>query len=123
MNTKEKLLLLDILMTDIRGDWDGGKYKRYKDIRVWKCLELIGELNSIAIDYTHKDYLIVCNINWDNFYKTMGEYLTARFEGRALRKSVCDGGYEGLDAFHKLKLRSRSKEFTITMAKFCRGEF
>ena len=101
MNKREKILLLQTLMCDIRNTWDDGKYKRYKDKRVWKCLELIDEL---------------CDTDdiFSNLYNNIGVYLCGRHEGRILRTSYKDGGYEGLEDIHRYSIKTfkhRSDEF------------
>jgi hypothetical protein len=96
-----------------------------KDERVWKCLKLIDEFSTISHDSNHPEYNLFSSINWHKFYETIGCYLTARFEGRYLRQSVCNGGYEGLEYFHKLKptFSKRSKEFCKMAKQLCRTEF
>ena len=125
MDTLEKILLLETLMHDIRSWWDGGKLKRYQDKRVWECLKLVDELSIIANDYKHKDHNKVYGIYWFNFYQSIGVYLAGRHEGRYLRMSICNGGYEGLKAFHRLKpnFSMRSKEFCQITKKLCCADY
>lgn len=122
MNDREKMLLLDILMSDIRSSWDLKRNKRLKDKRVWRCLELIDDMQKIANDTNHKLYSVASCIPWQKFYETMGIYLTGRFEGRFMRKSVCNGGYEGLYLFHHIRadFSLRSKEFSSEIKTYCR---
>ena len=125
MCTKEKILLLETLMDDIRGGWDGGKLKRYKDKRVWMCLKLIKDFTIISRDYNHKDNRIVADLDWFKFHQALGVYLAGSYEGRYLRMSICDGGYEGLDKFHGLNpsFSMRSKEFCKTVKQLCRNDY
>lgn len=99
MSTAEKMMLLEWLMYDIRANWHGPK-QRLKDKRVWKCLELIDQLYRIATNREHADHNLVRNISWHKFYERIGLYLTGRFEGRILRESISNGGYEGLEQIH-----------------------
>lgn len=125
MDICEKILLLETLMCDIKNWWDRGKEKRYKDKRVWKCLELVDELSLIANNYEHKEHSKVYGIYWFKFYQSIGVYLAGRHEGAYLRMSICDGGYEGLEAFHRLKpnFSMRSKEFCQITKKLCRTDY
>ena len=62
MDIREKILLLETLMIDIRSSWDIGKLKWYKDKRVWKCFQLISEFLIINGDVNHKDRQAVCDL-------------------------------------------------------------
>jgi hypothetical protein len=99
MSTAEKIMLLEWLMYDIRAWWHKGK-TRLKDKRVWKCIALIGQLWKITQDNSHPDHKLVRDIVWHKFYERIGLYLTGQYEGRILRASVMEGGYEGLEKFH-----------------------
>lgn len=107
MNKREQILLLQQLMQDIRTGWDVSKTARFKDKRVWKCRDLISDL------HTHERRSDAV-INWFVFLKSIGLYLLATHEGRILRGPYANGGYKGLQKFHRLSqssLSKRSEEF------------
>lgn len=113
MDTREMMLLLQLLMHDIRAGYESGP-SAAKDKRAWKALDLVDELSNISNNHDHKDYVMVSCISWHKFYESIGVYLTGRFEGRYLNMSICDGGYDGLEYFHKLSetdFKSRSPQF------------
>jgi hypothetical protein len=125
MDIKEKILLLEILMTDIRSSWDTNTDKILRDQRIWTSLKLIDEFQFISTNYEHQHYNLFRVVNWQNFHNSIGCYLTGRYEGRYLRMSICDGGYEGLELLHQLepKFSLRSDEFKAEVKRYCRTQY
>ncbi|MCM3560616.1 hypothetical protein [Brevibacillus borstelensis] len=91
MDRNEKILLLQLLLLDIRGNW-GWENKS----RSLKAQELADELGFEA----HAEHI--------REYREWGEE-----DGRHFRTSVNNGGYEGMDDWHGLKhtFTDKSDEF------------
>jgi hypothetical protein len=102
MDCKEKVLLLQLLLLDIRRGWDSSKTKIFKDKRVWKAIQLVNE-----IEYKHGEEMqeLWKGFNYNIPHKilvNLGLYLTGQYEGRIFNSSYFDGGYEGLGDVHGL---------------------
>jgi len=124
MILREKVLLLQMLMHNIRSAWDSGKYKRYKDKRIWKILELIKEISIEARrNWKNRSYNKYSEIDYYTFSKLLGLYLLGDYEGRILRQSYKEGGYEDLEQIHGYTLKTfknRSKEFRNTFKAYAK---
>lgn len=94
MNREEKILLLQLILEDIRGNWgwDLGK-------RTLKAGELAKELDL-------KEH--ISNINLFKTYILDGDV-----DGRYFRDSYKSGGYEGMEELHGLdrEIEGKSEEF------------
>jgi hypothetical protein len=89
MDTQEKILLLDLLLYDIKADWDFNVGDRQRDPRIWECVEILDSLNSEQLNVLP-------------YFANIGLYLTGKFEGGIF--GADRGGFEGLQQVHKLKL-------------------
>lgn len=119
MKYREMILLLESIMYDIRAGWDKGMLKRAKDKRVEKCIDIICKINR-AINNESGE---LCKLTkWDKMYEPIGLYLTGVYEGRILRTSYNNGGYEGLEKIHGLPRnpKHRSKWYQKELKKFQR---
>lgn len=84
MNEKEKLLLLQLILEDIRGNWAFDLERRYEmALDLSKELKLENFINSIT------EYIENCD-NGDN-------------DGRFFRMSYKEGGYINLEELHGLE--------------------
>jgi len=95
MDNKEKGLLLDLILRDIRGNWgwENGN-------RVGKAMQLATELN---------------------FPKTIALINSYDYEdGRHFREPFSNGGYEGMSIVHNLPetITDKSKEFQDEAVKY-----
>lgn len=100
MNTKEKILLVQLLLEDIRGDWgsggDGGGCGRDAEDRALKAKSLCGE---IAKETNNWEYLILadsCDV-YISSSKRWGDW-----DGRFFRQPF-PMGYDNMDKLHNLK--------------------
>lgn len=106
MNTREKILLVQLLLEDIRGNWGHGWIGRDAEDRALKAKSLCEE---IAVETANDEYLILadyCNVYIDTSTK-WGDW-----DGRFFRQPFTMG-YERMDKFHNLKptYHNKSKEF------------
>ena len=111
MNTKEKILLVQLLLEDIRGNWGHGCYGRNAEDRALKAKSLCEE---IAREINNDEYLILadyCNV-YIKSSKDWGDW-----DGRFFRQPF-PMGYERMDRLHGLKptYNNKSKDFQ-SMAK------
>lgn len=121
----EQILLLQEVMSDIRLNWDERRFNRINDKRVWLCIDIVENFDNLLAAKLDKhesiETQILEDIKWDNFYNLLGLYLTGIYEGRILRDSFCEGGYEGLEKIHKLdRLNYRSSEFMAILESYVR---
>ena len=102
MTKNEKILLLELIMQDIRGNWgwDLGN-------RVRKCIELAEELR------------------FDNQTERLKYYLNEKIsdgccDGRYLRTNFENGGYRGMGEKHDLQYtyKDKSEEFKSVVDRF-----
>lgn len=106
MNTKEKILLIQLLLEDIRGNWDDNPEERALKAKSL-CEEIANETNDI--DFTlladYCDTYINSSKRWDDW------------DGRFFRQPF-PMGYEKMDKLHNLKptFNNKSDEFK-TVAK------
>ena len=94
MDKNEKILLLQLILEDIRGNWGFDLEERYEmAIDLAKELELQNFISSI------NDYIECCKEGWN--------------DGRHFRKSFERGGYEGMEILHGLTktITDKSEEF------------
>lgn len=94
MNDKEKLLLLDLILQDLRGNW-GFEVES----RIAVAFELAVELGL--------DQFIESINEFEEFYES------GNGDGRFFRTTYDDGGYIGMEDVHGLPYRiaGRSEEF------------
>lgn len=83
MSREEKMLLLELILRDIRGNWGWDLEKR-----VDKALELAKELELDVFIKNIKDYKLECEKGYD--------------DGRYFRTSYKYGGYEAMELLHGL---------------------
>jgi len=96
---KEKFLLLQILMTDIRMDF---ATPARQDQRVEKCLDLAFSLRDTLLDGKHSAADVARARPLWRVIERLGVYLTGRYEGGYLRAPFKDGGYEEMENVHGL---------------------
>ncbi len=106
MNTREKILLVQLLLEDIRGNWGHGWIGRNAEDRALKAKSLCEE---IAKETDNDEYLILadfCN-TYINSSKNWGDW-----DGRFFRQPF-PMGYEKMDKLHNLKptYNNKSKDF------------
>lgn len=106
MNTREKILLVQLLLEDIRGNWGHGWIGRDAEDRALKARSLCEE---IAKETDNDEYMILadyCNVYIDSS-KKWGDW-----DGRFFRQPF-PMGYERMDKFHNLKhtYKNKSKDF------------
>ena len=95
MDVKEKILLVQLLLEDIRGNWGWCCYGRNAIDRADKARSLCEE---IASELNDDDYLILrnnCNAYIESYYDWDGD-------GRFFRNTF-PRGYENMDKLHSLK--------------------
>lgn len=92
MSDKEKVLLLQLILEDIRGNWGWGL-----NIRVDKALELANELE------------------FDAHIKSISQYkelvLDGEDDGRFFMCDYTEGGMRGMDVLHNLKYTIMDKSY------------
>lgn len=104
MNNKEKILLLQLLLEDIRGNWgwDNGKKPRHEvALELAKDLEMNEHIERI------KTYIKDYNVGFQ--------------DGRTFRCSYEMGGYIGMEELHGLDSKTadyKSKEFVDLAFKY-----
>ena len=106
MNKNEKILLLQLILEDIRGNWGFDLEERYEmALDLAKELELQNFINSI------KDYIERCKKGWN--------------DGRYFRKSFERGGYERMEILHGLEktISDKSEEFERSISILTSPEF
>jgi hypothetical protein len=94
MSREEKVLLLELILRDIRGNWGWDLHDRVDEAEALATeLELAEHLKSIA---TFREHI------------SEGDH-----DGRHFRRSHLYGGYEGMEQLHGLPhlLADRSEEF------------
>lgn len=84
MTNNEKILLLQLILIDIRGNWAD-----HLEERTEKALELAKELNLKAHIESIEEYIEECGFG-DN-------------DGRFFRMSYEEGGYENMEILHGLR--------------------
>lgn len=94
MSREEKLLLLQLILKDIRGNWGYNLGKR-----VDKALDLANDLKLDEFIESIKEYREDCKEGYN--------------DGRFFRMSYEDGGYEDMEELHGLKhtIVDKSNEF------------
>lgn len=106
MNTKEKILLVQLLLEDIRDNWGHGLYGRNAEDRALKAKSLCEE---IAKETNNSEYLILsdnCEV-YISSSKRWGDW-----DGRFFRQSF-PMGYGNMNKLHGLKntYKNKSKDF------------
>lgn len=106
MNTKEKILLVQLLLEDIRGDWGGGWIGRNAEDRALKAKSLCEEITN---ETNNQEFTILADF-CETYIKTSKKW--GDWDGRFFR-SVFPMGYEKMDKLHNLKptIRNKSKDF------------
>ena len=101
MNTKEKILLIQILLEDIRGNWGDNPEKRALKAKVL-CEEVANEIKN-------DEFTLLADF-CDTYIKTSKRW--SDWDGRFFRQPF-PMGYERMDKFHNLKhsYKNRSKDF------------
>ncbi len=108
MNTKEKILLIQLLLEDIRGNWDYNAEERALKARSL-CEEVASETNNM--DFTlladYCDTYINSSKRWDDW------------DGRFFRQPF-PMGYEKMDKLHGLKptFNNKSDEFKTVVKEY-----
>ena len=106
MDKNEKILLLQLILEDIRGNWGFNLEERYEmALDLAKELELQNFIDSI------NGYIEHCKEGWD--------------DGRYFRKSFESGGYEGMKILHGLEktIIDKSEEFKRSISILTYPEF
>lgn len=91
MDKSEKILLLEVLLKDIRGNW-GWEHK----------------------DRTQLARTLASDLGLETHKERIKEYCESEYkDGRHFRTSFSNGGYIGLSSLHKLEktLQDKSKKF------------
>ena len=106
MNVREKILLVQLLLEDIRGNWGHGAYGRNAEDRALKAKSLCEE---IASETNNEDYSFLadfCKIYIDSS-KDWGDW-----DGRFFREPF-PRGYTNMEKLHGLKetYKDKSKNF------------
>lgn len=111
MNTKEKILLVQLLLEDIRDNCGHGRIGRNAEDRASKAKSLCEE---IANEIKNDEFLILAD--FCHTYINMGKRLED-WDGRFFRQTF-PMGYEKMDRLHNLKstFNNKSDEFK-TVAK------
>ena len=113
MNVKEKILLVQLLLEDIRGNWGHGAYGRNAEERAVKAKSLCEE---IAKENNNSEFLILADFcdTYINSSKRWGDW-----DGRFFRQKF-PMGYENMDNLHNLKFtyRNKSKDFQTTAKEY-----
>lgn len=106
MNAKEKILLVQLLLEDIRGNWGGGGYGRNAEDRALKAKTLCEE---IAKETNNDEYLILAD-NCDVYISSSKKW--GDWDGRFFRQQF-PMGYDNMDELHNLKptFMDKSEEF------------
>lgn len=107
MTTKEKILLVELLLRDIRGNWGwertgsiGSRAKMARDL----CKEIASETDNedyMTLAVSCNDY-IGCSIAWGDW------------DGRWFRESF-PNGYENMGSLHNLPLTYKDKSAEFKM--------
>ncbi len=121
----EKVLLLEMLMMDIRHDWDKNPQDRHKDPRVLACIQIIWECQNFTHNKRDTNYIFIEMVKWHGFMQNIGLYLTGKYEGRILKESHYNGGYEGLHLIHRLpyQFSKQTKPFCFVAKQLLRTRF
>lgn len=96
MDVKEKILLVQLLLEDIRGNWGYGCYGKDAEHRALKAKSLCEE---IAIELNDNNYMTLAD-TCDNYIKSSYEW--GDWDGRFFRAPF-PKGYENMDDLHGLK--------------------
>lgn len=106
MNVKEKILLVQLLLEDIRCDWGHGYIGRNAEDRALKAKSLCEE---IANESGNDEFTILADFcdTYINTSKKWGDW-----DGRFFRQPF-PMGYEKMDKMHGLKptIKNKSKDF------------
>lgn len=94
MDRNEKILLLQLILEDIRGDWGSDL-----EDRVGEALDLARELELPAFIKSIEEYQEDCTDGYN--------------DGRFFRSNYRDGGYEGMVVLHELEstIIDKSEQF------------
>lgn len=110
MNTKEKILLIQLLLEDIRDDWSDSRSAKNRALKAKSlCEEVASEINNneftILADFC--DTYINTSQRWDDW------------DGRFFRQPF-PMGYERMDKFHNLKhtYNNKSKDFRSVIEEY-----
>lgn len=113
MNTKEKILLVQLLLEDIRGNWGDGWVGKNAEERAIKANSLCKE---IANESNNDEFLILADFcdTYINTSKKWGDW-----DGRFFRQPF-PMGYEHMDKLHYMKptIKNKSEEFQTTAKEY-----
>ena len=111
MNTREKILMVQLLLTDIRCNWGCGWIEKSAEDRALKAKALCEE---IANEINNDEFNLLADFcdTYINSSKNWGDW-----DGRFFRNAF-PMGYEKMDKLHNLKptFNNKSKDFK-SMAK------
>jgi len=95
MNENEKILLLELILRDIRGNWG------------WENTPRIPMARRLAIE-----------LGFENHIELINDY--DHDDGRHFRTNMTNGGYIGLEEVHGLTktIRDKSDEFKLEAVKY-----
>lgn len=108
MNVKEKILLVQLLLEDIRGNWGYAWDGADAEHRALKAKDLCQE---IASELNDNDYMILAE-SCDEYID--GSYRYGDWDGRFFRDSF-PNGYENMDKLHGLTktYKDKSENFQL----------
>lgn len=108
MNTKEKILLIQLLLEDIRGNWGDNPEKR--------ALKAKSLCEEIANETHNEEFTILADFcdTYINSSKNWGDW-----DGRFFRQPF-PMGYEKMEKLHRLKptYNNKSKDFQIAAKEY-----
>ena len=106
MNTKEKILIVQLILTDIRCNWGCNWGEKSAEERALKAKSLCEEI----ANETHNDEFTLLADFCDTYINSSKKW--GDWDGRFFR-SAFPMGYEKMDRFHNLKrtYKNRSKDF------------
>lgn len=106
MDVKEKILLVQLLLEDIRGNWGFGWYGADAEHRALKAKSLCQEIASELNDNSYMTLAETCDKYIEDSYK-YGDW-----DGRFFRESF-PNGYENMEYLHGLTetYKDKSEDF------------
>lgn len=113
MNVKEKILLVQLLLIDIRGNWGYAFNGENAESRAAKAEFLCKE---IASELDDNNYITLAN-TCDSYIKGSREW--GDWDGRYFRDKF-PNGYENMDALHGLThtYKDKSDDFKVAAEKY-----
>lgn len=113
MNIKEKILLVQLLLEDIRCNWGSGWTGKSAEKRAIKAESLC---NEIASESKNDEFLILADF-CDTYIKTSKRW--GDWDGRFFRQPF-PMGYEHMDKLHNMNstIKNKSNEFQTTAKEY-----